>query len=379
MARNIESRLSNLRSRRNGLDGISRVTALDSAEIFVKSLSTEAYEKRTEGKPYTRYAIGSMQQVDEQYTKISIEEARRVGKQLDSGLTELGFLISFRLQGSVPCNIHIRGVSDVDLLVLDEAFITYDRNGFKSRTGQYCNPINYTPLSALLTLRNQAEIILKKQFPAVDIDTSGGKAITLTGGSLRRPVDVVPSHWHDTEDHQSTNKEVDRAIYILDKKIPECVFNKPFKHIDQISQKDALCLGGLKKSIRLCKHLKADAAKEGTNITLPSFDIAATLWHADLSALLSGFTNELAILIETRRHLAYLHNNKNHALSLRTPDDTRLIFDSDSKFKGLELLLNEVNDLIIEVAKEQNNSLMQGTLTWGTIDEALRNSKIPMY
>ncbi|MBD9563980.1 hypothetical protein [Pseudomonas sp. PDM09] len=379
MARNIENRLSGLRSRRSGTDRLNKASAFDSAQIIANSLSLENYEKRTTGKPYTRYAIGSMQEVDEQYTKISIGEAERVGKQLNTGLTELGFSVNFRLQGSVPCNIHIRGISDVDLLVLDEAFFTYDRTGQTSRLGLYNSPISYTPLSALQLLRNQSELILVKQFPAVDVDTTGGKAITLTGGSLRRPVDVVPSHWHNTEDYQTTNKEVDRAIYILDKNIPTSVFNKPFKHIDKITNKDIMTLGGLKKSIRLCKHIKADAVKEGTNINLPSFDIAATLWHADASALISGFTNELAILVETKRHLTFLHNNRSHAQSLRTPDDTRLIFDSDSKFKGLELLLAEVNDLALEVAKEQNHSLLQGTYSWGTVDETLRNSKLPRF
>lgn len=376
MARNIESRLNNLRSRRNGTDRLNRVSAFDSAQIIANSLSLENYEKKITGKPYTRYAIGSMQAVDEQYTKISIAEAERVGKQLDTGLTELGFSVSFRLQGSVPCNIHIRGVSDVDLLVLDEDFFTYDRAGQNSRLGLYRPPVPYTPLSALQKLRSNSEKILEKQFPAVNVDTSGSKAITLTGGSLRRPVDVVPSHWHNTEDYQSTNREPDRAIYILDNKIPTSIFNKPFKHIEKITNKDAITLGGLKKSIRLCKHIKADAAKEGINITLPSFDIAATLWHANSVALISGYTNELAILVEVKRHLTFLHNNRAHTQSLRTPDDTRLIFDSESKFKGLELLLNEVNDLAVEVAKEQNISLLLGTYSWEKIDETLQNTRL---
>jgi hypothetical protein len=376
MARNIQNRLSSLRSRRNGTEGLNRVSAFDTAQIIANSLNSEKYEKRTD-KPYTRYAIGSMQEVDEQYTKISIAEAERVGKQLNTGLTELGFSVAFRLQGSVPCNIHIRGVSDVDLLVLDEDFFTYDRTGQNSRLGLYNNPISYTPLSALQLLRKNSENILIKQFPAVTVDTTGGKAITLSGGSLRRPVDVVPSHWHNTHDYQTTNKESDRAIYVLDNKVPTTIFNKPFKHIEKITYKDALTLGGLKKSIRLCKHIKADAAKEGTNITLPSFDIAAALWHADSSALIAGFTNELAILLETKRHLTFLHNNRFHTQTLRTPDDTRLIFDTESKLKGLELLLSEVNDLAIEVAKEQNLSLLRGAYSWDKIDETLRNTRIP--
>ena len=67
----------------------------------------------------------------------------------------------------------------LDLLVLDEAFITYDATGARARAGQFNSPIAYTPLSALQSLRSGAESILKDKFPQAKVDTSGAKAIKL--------------------------------------------------------------------------------------------------------------------------------------------------------------------------------------------------------
>ena len=106
------------------LDEIARFDAV------AKSVEDESYQKRAPDAPYTQYALGAMQEVGPEYTRISIEEAERVGKQLKSGLTAMGLTVDFRLQGSVPANIHIRGVSDVDLLTIDDAFffLRYQRS-----------------------------------------------------------------------------------------------------------------------------------------------------------------------------------------------------------------------------------------------------------
>src|SRR5260221_12804698 len=153
---------------------------------------------RAANQSHTRYALGAMQEVDADYTRISRETAERVGAQLKTGLTNAGISADFRLQGSVPLNVHIRGVSDVDLLALDAGFMTYSTTGVLSQQGHYTAAAGTrTAIEALSTLRAEAEKILKNKYPAATVDTSGGKAINISGGSLPRPVDVVPSHWHD--------------------------------------------------------------------------------------------------------------------------------------------------------------------------------------
>lgn len=377
MSRDITKRLEQLKSRRSGLDRLARLDATESLRVFAKSLTEEGYVKRAPNQKHTRYAIGAMQAVDDDYTKISIEEAERVGKQLDAGLKGRSIDVAFRLQGSVPCDIHIRGVSDVDLLVLDEGFFTYDINGPRARGGHFNSPISYTPISALIALRGGAEKILKEKYPAATVDTSGGKAIKLSGGSLRRPVDVVPSHWHDTIDYQASWREADRGVRILDKSVPESVLNMPFKHIELITQRDVLARTGLKKAIRLLKNVKADAIEEGSKINLPSFDIAATMWHADLSSLAAGAIFELAIVAEATRYLDHLARNFTVARTLLVPDGSRAIFNTNEKLEGLVQLSLEMDDLALEIGREQNRLLLYTTPSQRQIDEVLRKAIVP--
>ncbi len=354
MAVNIDNRLNRLRTRRSGTDRTHQVALDAAAEVFAKSRIDEAWQKRAKDQPYTRYCLGAMQAVDPDYTRISIETAERVGRQLLGGLQAVGIPVEFRIQGSVPLDVHIRGVSDVDLLTLETGFYTYDTRGAMSLGGQYHLPSQRTSLSVLVNLRTQSERILKDKYPAATVDTSGGKAIAMSGGSLARPVDVVPSHWHDTSAYQASNHERDRVVTILDRKIPDTVDNLPFLHISRINERDRSVFGGLKKSIRLCKNVKNDANEEGRRIVFPSFDIAATMYHADPAGFQAGIANELAVLAETQRFLDELYHDEAKAKSLMVPDGSRRIFDSDEKYQGLRTLSYEMDELAKEVAKEHS-------------------------
>jgi hypothetical protein len=199
----------------------------------------------------------------------------------------------------------------------------------------------------------------------------------LSGGSLRRPVDVVPSNWYDTVDYQMTGAEVDRGVQILDKDVPERVLNMPFRHIQRINQRDSESLGGLKKAIRLCKNVKADAIDEGTKINLPSFDIASALWHADLGALTVGVANELAILAEATRFIDHLACRPAYAATLKVPDGSRAIFDSSAKLEALTQLSLELDDLAERVIREQARLAEGVRLTADQLGEALRRAYVP--
>lgn len=351
MARNISERLSRLKQRRSGTDRLDRLTEDAMGTVLAKSLYDEPWQKRVATtQPNTRYVVGAMTAVDPDYTRISIDTAVRVGNQLKVGLAAAGFSVDFRLQGSVPLDVHIRGVSDVDLLNLHLGILVYDRNGPRANT--YL-PASQTSLAALQELRREAEKILKAKFPAATVDTAGGKAIGVSGGSLARPVDVVPSMWWDTSDYQTTYQEHDRGVTILNKRVPETLHNQPFRHIKRVNDSDVLAHGGLKKSIRLCKHVKNDASEEGTAIELPSFDIAAVMYHANLGALAANRYHELAVLAETQRHLDALACNHEQAKQLWVPDGSRKIFDTTAKLTALNRLSSEMDDLLAEVAREQ--------------------------
>jgi hypothetical protein len=294
-----------------------------------------------------------MQEVTPGYTQISLDTAERVSRQLAVALTATGNSVEFRLQGSVPLNVHIRGVSDVDLLTIDTSFYTYATVGRLSQQGFYVSPTNRTSLGVLSDLRAAVERILKDKFPAATVDTSGGKAVAISGGSLARPVDVVPSHWYDTVAYQASRQEHDRGVTILDKKVLETIDNYPFLHIKRVGEKCDAAFGGLRKSIRLCKNVRADAESEGTEVTLPSFDIASAMYHADMPALSIGSIYELRILSETQRFLDVLACNHNYAKTLMVPDGSRPIFNTSAKLKGLNQLSLEMDELAKAVAKEQ--------------------------
>jgi hypothetical protein len=353
MARDINRRLTQLRVRRGGTDRLTRLNESASAEVVRKSSVEEAWQKRARTQPYTRYALGAMQEVDVDYTRISIETAERVGNQLLSGLTSSGISVEFRLQGSVPLNVHIRGVSDVDLLNLETSFLTYQASGSRSLSNYY-SATSKNSIGVLQILRTESEKILTARFPAATVDKSGGKAIAISGGSLARPVDVVPSHWHDNQAYQASGLEHERSVTILNKKVIETIQNLPFLHIHRINERDKLAWAGLKKAIRLCKNVKNDAIEEGRSINFSSFDIAAAMYHADMNAFGNGIFYELSILAETQRFLDELFHNPTKAKALIVPDGSRCVFDTEEKYNGLKALSFEMDDLAKEVAKEQD-------------------------
>ena len=351
MSNSINDRINRLRSRRSGLDR-SSVIAMDAKDFIVnRSLTQEVWEQRAKDKPSTTFALGAMQEVDPTYTRISLETAERVSNQLTKRMSGN---MEFELQGSVPLNVHIRGVSDVDLLALEADFHTYDTRGAMSSSGQYNSPTTRTSVGVLTARRAEISLALREAFPAATVDTSGSKAIKLRGGSLARPVDVVPSHWHDTIDYQASRQKHDRAVTILDSHKSATLENWPFQHIKKVRERCESTGGGLRKSIRLCKNLKAELEAEGQSVTVSSFDIASIMYHANMANLTVGSFYELAILAEAQRHLDYLWSNKEEARRLIVPDGSRFIFDAEEKFTGLLHLSVAMDNLLREVAKEQS-------------------------
>ncbi|QVQ35351.1 hypothetical protein KHQ08_00165 (plasmid) [Pseudochrobactrum algeriensis] len=347
MAKNFESRLGKLKSRRSGPVGLQK-GSMTWDGVFVPV--EEAYQKRGT-KVATTYALGAMQQVDPDYTAKSYEEGERVRNQLEKALAGL-IPVEFDYQGSVPLNIHIRGVSDIDLLLLRTVYVAVDMKGSKAHT-HYSEWNGDSGESLLSQLRHHAEQILINAFPEATVNIEGSKAITISGGSLRREVDVIPSHWYDTVDYQRTSLKKDRGVYIYLKKEKDRARNFPFLHMHEIQNKDDLTLGNTKKIIRLLKTLVADY-EEGSNIELSSYDIASLVWHFDNGSMRVYAWNELSLLWVAKASLDSMVLNETRTKELITPDGTRKIIDKNEKFNSLVKLRNEVNDLVAEVAKELN-------------------------
>lgn len=340
MSIDYQNSLSRLRARRLGTDR-GKVPIL---ETLAK---VERYERRSKSEA-TLYTLGAMEQVDPEYTRVSYEEADRITEALRGGLTASGKRADFRQQGSVPANTHIRGASDVDLLVLLGEALTYDRTGSLAGLGWY-TPWHGSMVAAVGQLRTNCEDILERRYYAATVDKSKNKSIRLSDGSLRRDIDVVPAHWDDNASYQSSQNERDRGVHILDKSVPTTSMNLPFLHIAQLEAGDMRTGGGLKMAIRLLKNIKADSSRA---IGLSSYDMAGIMWNCDPAMLTFRQGHELSILLATDQWLEILVGNPSFAGGLSTPDGIRTVLDEQSKFTALSVLASEVAALRQAVATE---------------------------
>ena len=73
------------------------------------------------------YIRSAMKGVDPAYTRKSIEAGERVKEHLRTVLTD----VTYKYQGSVMTNTHIKGHSDIDLLTICDKFYSWDASGVR--------------------------------------------------------------------------------------------------------------------------------------------------------------------------------------------------------------------------------------------------------
>src|SRR5690606_10185249 len=118
-----ENRLKSLKERRQGSRERAIFESMDSFAANQAILTGRDVRKREffetlNESAGVKYAIGAMAAVDEAATKVSIREGERVADSLIKSLSSEGESVTKRLQGSVALDIHIKGHSDVDMLIL---------------------------------------------------------------------------------------------------------------------------------------------------------------------------------------------------------------------------------------------------------------------
>jgi hypothetical protein len=321
----------------------------------------ERYQKRAT-QPAIQYALGSMQEVDPSYTRISIEEGLRVAGHVKDGSEKK---VEIRIQGSVPLNTHIRRASDVDMLVINEGFFNYDRSGSKATL--YASYPNFPIPGAqeMSAFRKECEDILTTRFYAANVDTTGAKAIQLSEGSVARKVDIVPANWYRGLDFQNTGLKEDKEIQIYNKETGERPRNHPFKFIHQVEVKDSVTQGGVKKSVRMLKNIKNDSSSE---IELSSYDITSLIWNLPNEWLDLAGAHDLTILANTQAYLEYLINRPDFTKNLNTPDGSRKAIDTPEKLSALNLLSTEVTNLAQVVYEEGLEGVANSVYSRPSID-----------
>jgi hypothetical protein len=339
----ISNRMQKLRARRTD-PTMKAAVALD-----------EAYD-RIRDDEVIKYVIGTMQPIGREYTTKTFEEGNRIKNQLDDELTALDAPVEFRYQGSVSNDTHIRVHSDLDLLVIETAFTTIEP------PAKPVNPYSGDPLAELGKLRKRCASILRRKFPAVSVDDRPGKCIALSGGSLRREIDVVIANWWDTFFYQEYRNEILRGVKVFDSRVNLRHENKPFLHNFRIDNKDQDVSGNLRKVIRLLKSLKYDA---DTQLEISSYDISAIAWNMPPECLNVKRGQELILVDNTKTYLQSLLDGNAQRNALEVPNGMRRVFGQNGATKE-QLLYLQLE--LIEAAIQIRATLLK---TYRRINDAI--------
>lgn len=278
-----------------------------------KALSTESFSESGINE-VNEYVLKAMEELPKRSTEISYEEGNRVKNHLKEELPNYGFNPDFKYQGSVPCNTHIKYHSDIDLLVIIDKFETVE-NPARIR-----NRYTGDPKEDLTKLSLACIKILKNNYTVADIEKNS-KSIKISGGSLKRQIDIVPANWYNSENWYNYNRSYYRGIQIFDNKTKERHKNFPFLNIHLIGEKDSQTNGMYRRLVRLAKTLKEDSE---SNINISSYDIQALLYNMDDSFFTSTIRDILLYTIDFLHNLVqnpYMYKN------LYVPDKTRKISD----------------------------------------------------
>ena len=352
-----EKRLKSLKERRQGTreraiyESMDSISASSAVVRGVDVRKSESFENLKEVVG-VKYTIGAMAPVDPQSTKVSIDEGNRVADSLIKSLLSNGESVTKRLQGSVALDVHIKGHSDVDMLIIVTNPVNIEQ--------PQVSPNGYSPatdtrglVNIARAVRIKSEQILPLNFPKVEVDSTGNKSIALEGGSLKRKVDIVPAIWFDSTKYQRSGQEHDRGIKIYHKEDHELLLNYPFTHIKMINDRDTQFSGNLKCVIRLMKNMIADMPdyKKRAAKKLSSYDLAAIAFHMNADLNVPQYMR-LSLVEKTRVHLSLLNSAKTYRDTLDVPDGSRKIFNTDEKAGALEVLTSEITDLANAIYKE---------------------------
>ncbi len=288
-----------------------------------------------------KYMLGAMDPLDAEYTSKCLSEADRVKKYLEA-------FASIRLQGSVTTNTHIRYHSDVDILTITEDFTTWEAGTAPSSLPNY----QHDPVSTLRELRARSRRTIASEFPEVSISDKD-RALSLSGGSLQRKVDVVTANWYHTATYIQTQAEKDRGVQVLSTDTGSRVLNLPFLHQQRLIEKDAATGDGLGRAVRLLKTLKADASSD---IEISSYDICALVWNMGNDSLPGGEDHSIRLANNCASFLLGLVTNEARLNSLYVPNGTRSIIGAEGTtliaVRALWYELHQLLEAIKKVGKE---------------------------
>lgn len=340
-----QDKLSKLNNRRNDPQFLQKSLNAESASRILN----EGY-KKTSYPDSVKYTLGAMAEVDNAYTKNTIEEGNRIKNQLDA-LNRENFLVSFKFQGSTTNNTHIKAHSDIDLLVLQEKFQFSSQPSSIPYIGDW--------KQEQISLRSACMRILKNVFYTANVDNSGTYAINITGGSLIRKIDVVPSCWNIDQKYYSNPIPDNKGIRVYDKLCTTWNINYPFINNNLIEKKDTGTQDNFRKAVRLLKTLKADSDR---NLTISSYDIVSLLYNIDNEMYNIG-NHYLLLVRNIKNYLLALCNHPLTFSALDVPDGTRKIAD--------KVTMDELRGITVEIGELENDLVQDLASVYKRIDETI--------
>lgn len=351
MPKNYTNLVENVKKRSNpGL--------LDEAVLFNKSYSDELRNISTSDLKVLEYVKRAMQAVDATYTSRTIEAGDKIKEHLKKNNPSL----DFEYQGSVMCNTHIKGYSDIDLIQITGSFYSHENitkfnekynSGYSLTSSQrlsLLNVINATSYQDdanydLRKIRINAENILTDIYKYVD--TSKAKSIEVNPTNPDRKVDVVTASWYKTVESEINNSKEIRGIQVYDKdKNMRLSIDYPFLKILLLNEKDRSVNGRLKKMIRFLKTLKADSDYDLKGIS--SFDLSSICYNINTSIYKEKAYYELVtiLFLEFKKII----EDDNYRNSIMSIDKTEFIFaGKDEKVRLLKLIYSELSSIYIDV------------------------------
>lgn len=319
---------------------------------FSDELSTISY---SEVLTYIRL---SMKGVEPEYTQKSKDAGERVKEHLSKELND----VTFKYQGSVMTDTHIKGFSDIDLLTISEKFYQADRTKMKillenseqrvkffsslPKLEKEVNASNYqgNALNDLRNLRQDSEKTLMGVY--TNCETHKPKSIKIKNLSLNREVDVVIANWYDDISSVINDKGDYRGIQVYNKDTnSRGDADYPFLSIKRVNEKSSLTNGRLKKMIRFLKNNKANSEQD---IDLSSFDINAVCYDINANEYQTLSFYELVPVIYNQ--MKKIATDENKADNLVSVDGREYIFrGNNSKKENLKKLLAEIEGIFIDL------------------------------
>lgn len=307
-----------------------------------------------------RYVKRAMCAVDEEYTRKTKQAGESAKLHLSNALTD----VSFEYQGSIMTDTHIRGASDIDLLVLCDKFhsteITKVRDEISSPSRYYTlqersllekynqnfSVYQGDSFSDLANLRADIERIMRQTYD--ECDTSHVKAVKIRNKHLHRDVDIVTASWFQSLDyvlHDMRKERLGINIYNKNKGYAEGP-DYPFLSISRINLRSAETFGRLKRMIRFLKNVRTDS---NLNIPLSSFDINAICYSIPIRDYVNCDYKQLVyVLWYTMFHL--WHDNKEDQLKSVIGDEY-VFRGKPEKVEALKMLEDEVYKIKTDLEK----------------------------